>query len=388
MTHSLDELDADDWHYLGEGNKNLVLRYTGTQACYVGKVLRLRKVNEEQESSVEFDVLFIDSIMRPIIGSNYVLPITCIKTTRPFLLKIALSIEENRPLTRRHKRINTESTSAYLLTDLGMTQTSSHILFELKPKWGFKPRPYREGHIKRSVCRYCMHMHYRGLHPGIYCPLDLYSNDSSRIRRALDSLVNVYPVDKTLKASMGGIPFSFNDRVHLLDNHFDAPLSPHFMELLLESIIMNDPILNRLRYLQSTLDELDIEYIHTLYQKYKGHLVKDDIGVWEHVIECYERREKYTDRLPSTAEEEKQRIYEYVLSMTFKDCSVMIYTSTEPIDLFTYSTVIIDDRTYYYSVKLIDIDLKDLDKIPYWFNLDQSIVRYAIHTPLNNKHCV
>ena len=116
------------------------------------------------------------------------------------------------------------------------------LAVELKPKWGFLPSsPFLQSHtaaIKRSVCRYCMHQHYKRskqlssahsstqanqserctqLHPLIssltptpfsvwlplpvwcgavcqsavvsdFCPLDLYSGSCDRVRRAVSSL--------------------------------------------------------------------------------------------------------------------------------------------------------------------------------------------------------
>lgn len=43
--------------------------------------------------------------------------------------------------------------------------------------------------IKTRNCRYCLHQHYRGeLTEDQYCPIDLYSGDQRRVRRALDGL--------------------------------------------------------------------------------------------------------------------------------------------------------------------------------------------------------
>lgn len=36
-----------------------------------------------------------------------------------------------------------------------------------------------------------------------------------------------------------------------------------------------------------------------------------------------------------------------------------------------------------YCIKLVDTDLKRISKLPYWFQLDQRIVKHAIGHPMN-----
>lgn len=40
----LEAKDANEWTYRGEGSENLILSYTGSSPCFVGKVLRVQKV--------------------------------------------------------------------------------------------------------------------------------------------------------------------------------------------------------------------------------------------------------------------------------------------------------------------------------------------------------
>jgi inositol-pentakisphosphate 2-kinase len=146
---------------------------------------------------------------------------------------------------------------------------------------------------------------------------------------------------------------------------------------ILKEIILKDPILSIIQKLQRQLDELDVEGIFPIYEKHK--LIKNiDIEQWVKVIDNFEKGHRA---------DVTQRLYEYVLSMTFKDCSLLV-NARHIKDSDRMKHIRLKDGIYIgYDIKVIDTDLKDIEKIPYWYELDQTIVHYAKDTHFN-KICV
>lgn len=224
--------------------------------------------------------------------------------------------------------------------------------------------------------------------------------DRSRIKRALNVLLKEKTLKKTLKVAMNGnaVTLDNTDRQKetLLSTFSKVTNKDTLLQDILENILMQDPILQVLKKLQMQLDELDVEGIYTIYKNNEQHrrLVTNDIHVWEQVVARFKKRQ-YQKVLQDgliNEDEHRQRIFEYILSMTFKDCSLMInVTPITTISAATASESVIqleNGSFFQYDIKVIDTDLKSIDKIPYWFELDQSIVNHEIQANLQKKHCV
>ncbi|KAL4208957.1 Inositol-pentakisphosphate 2-kinase [Rhizopus azygosporus] len=357
----LDQFVANDWSYVGEGNANIVVRYMGQDVELKRKVLRVKKKQVYTESAAKFSQQFTDKIIARLLGQEYVLPFEIVHVSRKFLIELASHIEPQRPLCRLEKKINCDSTVAILLEDLTESNSIPTLTFELKPKWGFKPRSslIRYPKLKQTHCRFCMHSHYRNKHVPDYCPLDLYSRDETRVTKAIEVLTTCKSLTKTLKISS------------------DLCLNMDDIKHVLKEIILKDPILSRIQKLQRQLDELDIEGIFPIYEKHKP-IKNIDIEQWVKVIDNFEKGHR-ADMI--------QRLYEYVLSMTFKDCSLLV-NARHIKDGDRMKHIRLRNGIYIgYDIKVIDTDLKDIEKIPYWYELDQTIVHYAKDTHFN-KVCV
>lgn len=207
-----------------------------------------------------------------------------------------------------------------------------------------------------------------------------------RIDKALSILLKTHPLEKTLRISIEGEQVSL---VHQQPGNIycgllNIPPSNNLIIDIMSKILMKDPILSKLKKLQESLDVLDVETIYPMYVASKDTLNFDpsDIDIWEEIVKQY----KHADN--QTVKSTRQRILEYVLSMTFKDCSIMINVAPQNSDQSSVKSITTSDGIcLQYDIKVIDTDLKSVDKIPYWYELDQSIVRYAIETGFHKEDC-
>ena len=218
---------ADYWRYLNEGNIHMVFAYTGPShpALSGHTVLRIAKemtlgsseLSSTSISSQRYPMIsqtpegaqFATNFIRQLFGQAYTSVMRMVAVGPDFLQDLDLSSFLIRPHHRRHRRIQIHQPMV-LLMDNYTSSVPSHIIHqsvrdelnvtvEIKPKWGALPSleylDDRHRHIKARVCRYCMHkeykLHTKKLHHvSAYCPLDLYSGDVDRMRRALCALMD------------------------------------------------------------------------------------------------------------------------------------------------------------------------------------------------------
>ncbi|GAN04270.1 inositol-pentakisphosphate 2-kinase isoform X2 [Mucor ambiguus] len=379
---------ANNWAYVGEGNQNLVVRYIGSDKTFIGKVLRVVKSNDKNKHVDGQTLLsqkeFVDRVVRPLLGKEYVLDLQPISTGKTFLDQLATHVQSARPSSRLKTKIITDAPLSFIMTDLTQIWPGEPTLtFELKPKWGFKPSCDTVTKIKLLYCRFCMHAHLRETDLDGYCPMNLYSDSPTLIDKALTVLLRSSPQEKTLRVSINGQDTCLMEADP--DAEYKALLGISSQQALLpeilKAILIQDPILLILKTLQADLDSLDVENILPLYQQQRGS-IKTDIDTFADVADNYKKRILH----PDTPITDTQRVLEYVLSMTFKDCSIMINVAPATAEASGHKFVTLDNRlTLQYDVKVIDTDLKKLDKIPYWHELDQGIVSHAIETGFSRQ---
>ncbi|RHZ83513.1 hypothetical protein Glove_91g37 [Diversispora epigaea] len=239
--------------------------------------------------------------------------------------------------------------------------------------------------IKFQTCRFCMHKYYKQKDNKIdqslitgYCPLDLVSFENQRMKKSIEELFK--SPDNNLKIFLQGeqVPLEKNWQQQLSEffeiDAFNSPdgnqsqnklIMDSIVKLLTETILAESSLFNHLKYLQRTLDESDIEGIHKLYlnqQQRKSNLSDPTIEEWKFVVENYKQRirnlrnhnhhnnhnnnnnyqnyhhyqnhnnyHNHNNNQNNIREmignmnnsQIQQRIYEFLISTTFKDCSII-----------------------------------------------------------------
>ncbi|KAJ4962394.1 hypothetical protein NE237_022333 [Protea cynaroides] len=421
----LEEKDVADWIYRGEGAANLVLAYTGSSPDFV--LLRIQKAPRSSSqcttdtsvlstfecllwkdtndlvSSTSMEAvqqLYVLYVMRPMLGSEHVDAGVRVLVSRKFLESVENNVLCQRPAWRVNAaKVNTLCDSALLISDHsvfphGPLKENLCISVEIKPKCGFIPcsRFITEGNaIKRTITRFRMHQVLK-LNQGEisriseYNPLDLFSGSSDRIHKAIKALFttpqNNFRIFRNGSLIFGGLgggtkntnfmdSESFEHSIEGLIQVDDGLHTASFQQLLSETIFRSG-VLDRLVEAQK-LDQLDIEgAIHAYY-----NIVSQPCKVCRDLGDS-ELSRMYLSLHSISLEESLKIVREYLIAATAKDCSLMIsFRPREDGDpgsahnsVFLKST----NQSFDYKVNFIDLDLKPLKNMVYYYELDQKIV--------------
>ncbi|KAG9050651.1 Inositol-pentakisphosphate 2-kinase [Tulasnella sp. UAMH 9824] len=425
-----------DWSYVSEGGATIVFSYTGPPSKeFSGTVLRLRKITAEpppkqiykpldiaegidQASSEEDEgydtsssededepddptIAFQSRITSKLIPPEHLPRLEPAKLKRHFLEKLAKRGDKKRPESRKDvDRIDTHKKKGVIATDLiGATGWA----VEIKPKWAFLPNPAhlsdKTKGTKASYCRFCMHTHQRFIKSpskfkSEYCPLDLFSGDRERVRKALRDLWNSWVGSNgtinNLKIFVHGSNIPPNDlpHLHMLYDDLKLPdegrptsgsglleaILPAFTDALLP-VLLDTPVLATLAKLQRTLDPLDIEGLSKLWKTDPNTQTPSSAAVgvgsrevklaeWETFLDEYftemKKPKEDLEREWANPTHARLRYYllAYLMSATFKDCSVILRFAPGEGPTIT----------------AIDLDPKSVDRLAKWEKLDNEIV--------------
>lgn len=164
-----------------------------------------------------------------------------------------------------------------------------------------------------------------------------------------------------------------------------SELRDDFIDALLP-MLSPSPVLRALATLQRTLDCLDIEGLATLYEEVRGVTIgsassrepKPTIEEWNSFLDEFFARQRAHEVIAPERNDSTLRfhILAYALSATVKDCSLMLRVPT------------VGESTER-SIKVIDLDIKDPNRLSAWQSLDASIVsQYANVSRSERKTCV
>ncbi|SCZ96584.1 BZ3500_MvSof-1268-A1-R1_Chr4-4g07450 [Microbotryum saponariae] len=399
-----------EWRYAAEGGANLVMSYIGRDSRLQGKLLRLRKrkccASQVGGSAIpsEVQVEFGERIITPLLGSDFVVEARIHEVNGRWLSNMAMALEESgvRPPHRsREDEIDDQ---------VGMVVLADDMLYGddvLTPKWGFLPSPTHlsseSKHIKQTYCRFCMHRYYKSedreseikTHQGGYCPLDLYSRDRSRVERAVHALnplraseskgalagnmrifVGGRKLDTSLVNEVSCTPGVADENRRAVDSFFEA--QEDGLEEVVTDFLMDSAVLEKLGCLQSSLDRLDIEGLASRIEQVHGvSLFSTDVDLSP--LGPQPTQDEWVDWLASSrgspssgcsneADELRSEILAYLLSATFKDCSIMMRLRRLPEGSPS-------EPRFERTIKAIDLDPKPIDRLGKYFQMDREIVR-------------
>ncbi|KAF9428374.1 Inositol-pentakisphosphate 2-kinase [Podila epigama] len=383
-----DELNVSHWTYRGEGNANVVLKYTGQAPSFHNTVLRLRKTDKTRQlttSNISNEVEYASEVMGLLLGKEYVGQLVPVKLTQTFLKDLTAVIEPLRPKDRRHRVIDLTQQCGFLALDHSMfmfhSRKYSTACVEIKPKWCFLPRPDSpfiddSESVKKRVCRFCMYQHSKVWEKKVdsvseYCPLQLCTREPHWVRNALLGLSRspqnnmrlfVNGVEENVArvtVSEGpGNPLVCNQDVigqsgqagDCQPKEGEFVGEPTLVDVL-TAIFTRSPILERLARLQLGLDWFDVSTIERWYRQYvarhPGTVIpeptpKEYLAAAEAFLRrsnlnvmVGKTREEFVNHLASNTELDpleinipdslmKQFFCEFLLSTTLKDCSILI----------------------------------------------------------------
>ncbi|KAI5120489.1 hypothetical protein M0805_006509 [Coniferiporia weirii] len=406
-----------DWRYVSEGGATIVFSYCGpSNPLFSGTVLRLRKAtiqhsapkdgNRYGENGEPDDpsIAFQHKVTSQLISPAYLPRLETVGVNRSWLEILRRSSEDARPSERRRKDdIDVRRRKAVLATDL---VGGEGWAVEIKPKWGFLPNlthlSMETCDVKSRQCRFCMHSHYRALKgedaSHEYCPLDLFSGNDERVAHALRCLWKAWVRSEGTinnlklfvrgrlvdpKDCYEGLRFLLDDNEETYGDVRENEALESFVAKLLPLLTTN-PVLRDIAHLQRTLDPLDIEGLFALYEAYRAlstdvpsfeMLFPDPkLEDWALFVKSYLSPNLQAELNHSVPDPAHLRYYvmAYLLSATFKDCSVMLRLGR--------------GESVPDTITVIDLDPKSMTRLKRWAELDRAIAMSAAGSDTKRCH--
>jgi len=157
-----------------------------------------------------------------------------------------------------------------------------------------------------------------------------------------------------------------------------ANLQESFASALTQALV-NSPVLPLLSTLQQTLDILDVEGLSKLYVQTSPGLPSDGLGSsvpnpsmeeWEEFVKVYQSDYHSWDHTSPSPEHLRHYLMAYLLSATFKDCSIII----RPRQQALANTRVDPARSF--DITIIDMEVKSMDRLGKWEKLDRILVEH------------
>ncbi|KAM9409176.1 inositol-pentakisphosphate 2-kinase isoform 3-T3 [Pholidichthys leucotaenia] len=432
----VDKMDENDWKYHGEGNKSLVVSHV--QFC---RVLRLLKYPAEDSENppqtaeqafrqIQNIVDFSSNVMSSLLGEKFIHSGEVVKLPLEFVRQLSIKIQHQRPAWRCDKVMDIYSGCALCLPNL--TSPALHHPTRIPP-----------------LCIEIKVANGKWKRRSLYCPLDLFSGNRQRMHFAIKHLIEepqnnfkIFKGGQCIYSSKEGSDDSpdLNSLLHHLRPYFlygNNRINGHmtckavlndFIQVLVNALMSggggdgsvvtdrqgvgrsfceaslfnkerirhgsrglpSDSVLFRILQTQM-LDTLDIEGLYPLYRHVEQHLEdfpkeRTRLQIDGPYNEAYlEKVQKCLAEDDGSVEYAAAKVHQYRVSMTAKDCSIMVglVPSEEEDDEVLPSQLRPRDfrlPPFSYSISILDLDPKPFDSIPRQLRLDQKIVSCYLRT--------
>ncbi|KAA8593677.1 hypothetical protein FQN60_009793 [Etheostoma spectabile] len=409
----LDKMDENDWKYHGEGNKSLVVSHV-----QLSRVLRLLKYPAEDSENppqtveqafrqIQNIVDFSSNVMSSLLGEKFIHSGEVVKLPLEFVRQLSIKVQHQRPAL--HQPTHTPP-----------------LCIEIKPKCGFLPS---SKHVSKDIKTKVANGKWK--RRSLYCPLDLFSGNEQRMHFAIRHLIEepqnnfkIFKGGQCIYSSKEGSDdvMDLTSLLHHLRPYFqhgNNRINSHmtskavlndFIQVLVNALLSGGggdggvvtdrqgegrsfcdaSVFNkeRIRHGQNLtrqtqmLDTLDIEGLYPLFRRVEQHLQdfpkeRTRLQMDGPYNEAFlEKLQKCPIEDDGSVEYAVAKVHQYRVSMTAKDCSIMI-------TLVPRSEEEEDDEgppAFSYSVSILDLDPKPFDSIPRQLRLDQKIVSCYLRT--------
>ncbi|KXN72392.1 hypothetical protein CONCODRAFT_4836 [Conidiobolus coronatus NRRL 28638] len=376
--------------YINEGNQNLAVSINSNDAHYIGKVLRLTKIETEKletqnlaklEADIDFQYKFYKDILSALIPEANLPKIDIVELNSELLQQINDQIESYRPESRKDKVINYKLSRCLLMDNLIF---EGGLSFEVKPKWGFLNHNQLVA-SSNEYCRYCKHKLCKEDHYSNYCPINLYNNID--LQKSIDDLLDSVKLDcgfKNLKFFELNKILNFNevlDEWSKLIELEDKTILETSLKAILSQIFENTKIFNLLQNLQSKLDPIGIRKIYELLIQTEIvdlKVLKDKLTNTQYILECvnYFLNECpiiSKDLISNDVEFCYKLTVAYIISNTFKDCSLIfnlsLFNTGSDNECIEFE---LNDKIIKFNLEIgvVDLDLKNVSKLKHWYDLE------------------
>ncbi|XP_077488184.1 inositol phosphate kinase 1 isoform X1 [Amblyomma americanum] len=452
-------ISPENCAFRGEGNANIVVTLKNED-----KVLRLRKSAAFSEDTISLigeslqkchmEADFIEHVMKPLLGSQFVRAPVLIRLTAENVRLINKAVQLDRPLHRLKKNVKEAPTVGLLFPDyctlpshLRKFAEGPVLSIEIKPKQGFLPSPHDlplKHQVRASVCRFHLAQTLKVTKGRIsslsmYCPLDLFSGCPRRMRNALKELL-YHPQNNLRIFKNKELVFSEESRssldVALKDIFHESCLVStednlcHLVTKVLRhpypSTITTDAVtsVNDVNVPQSCpsshpctcttrmkadhrlprgsvldrvlrtqrLGSIDVAAAYPLYLSLKDSLqcAGEKVPLAEYLkdghpapclpkaVGCRDRQNYETDHVFAC-----RKIWEFLVALTARDCSIMLslqrLSSAAKVQSWEQDSVVEDScgQAYLFSVAVVDLDPKSVDKLEKVYFDDCSMIQTA-----------